>query len=1473
MISGSSDEKKSVPGQNKTWPFRRRNAKMSASTLVIDENDHQKTIPSTLQHSSVPKTWYVRLPLWAQTTILILVIGLTSIIVLVAITATKVYHYSETLITNQLENMAGMAALQLERLFSGDSGFITLYLSNSGVIQFFEKANSKSLTIEYLYNFPSQIIVDSSSTSLWGITFYDSNVTQFYNWQRRGISENAGNYADGRFPSELYPLSFPESRGDTIKQLNRSNGSAFSKFAFTALDSDKKTSIGYSITQMVFNSSTPVRTDAYRTVASAGSNPIGYITFVFFLPLYPEDNSVKLLPVSDSDRKFDKYHLQVIRERDIMLNESYYLPVERYYGITNTSTLSDQFRFLFPQNNEVDYPISEYPISYFPVVTDAVSLAVGSSGTGTSQSSNYSSLAAVQPVTSRDSLNRMIMKIPAGRDSLVWDEFGRQVYGNKARYTINRANSSSSSNVTATPTVPNYNLTATSTSTSSTPTSSRTYDESVGLSINKPAEACLSGKTLINGFDSRKISIGYSYSNIQNELWLVFVVAPKSVAFTDIIHVVYYNVYVGVGVLCAVLLIMLPLSRWQTRGVYVIYNNMRLRPLFTVDQNGEFRRGDEPGTQNRDSHYVTEENEHSRVNSDSPTTVDPSSSNDSDILGTNSKSQNSSIDEHHCISSVQSSSMTGGNNHAGVETSSLDPYIQYHPVANDIVPKKKFWWFLPEWLFNKISRNTASKRDDSVISADDFHSSHTNSTNSPRVQFEGLHPRRSNSDLDAESSNGERYRFTIPLPLPQLNRWYTDELDELIDEFNLMVETLNNHYHHIEDQVKLRTREAQRAGELREKANLAKSEFIAIISHELRTPLNGIMGLTAVNAEETDIHKIRNGLEIIIDSGRILMDLLNELLVLSKSLVGVDPSVTEFTPNYLLGLLSNVFLSRTSSHSANYTLGSVPQQLNSVQMMGDIDHVIQICVNFMSNADKFSDRNGNVSVVLHLKPLDDPNISLSPYKGTLEKANAVLEILVTDSGTGISTNQLGRIFDLFVQGDNPLRKNHKGAGLGMALSKQLAEGIGGYVKVFSAENVGTTIALRVPVFVMNCSSEDMLNLYGPLLEFKIPDVYSTVSITPGEVKKVQPLNEQFNEHHLSSHHRYYHPFRSTRHSRQPSIGSRTLLSKSGHSVTRLMRSQSTHHPRHSNTTSRSFNSKSSDSMSNSRTQSLEMDTAEICLTGNKQSINSGSHEAVLGSHPGHSTNSFFLNIPKENHHLTTEISSSMPSMNASESSSLALNEMSDSIAPESSATKQGSTAQSLASSSENITASQPLDHANQRSFISRIPPSNRPYPLRIPSRHGPLAYTDQHASSDTSYRFDAVGSENNTKIDHMRVLLAEDNSLNQQIMVKMLQQLGVAHVDTADDGNTVVTMVENSIVGGFHYDVIFMDLSMPGKNGFEATQTIRGTLGYPYPIVALTGFGDVQTRSACAEVNIEEVLTKPIMKDEILRVLRKYSHS
>lgn len=121
-----------------------------------------------------------------------------------------------------------------------------------------------------------------------------------------------------------------------------------------------------------------------------------------------------------------------------------------------------------------------------------------------------------------------------------------------------------------------------------------------------------------------------------------------------------------------------------------------------------------------------------------------------------------------------------------------------------------------------------------------------------------------------------------------------------------------------------------------------------------------------------------------------------------------------------------------------------------------------------------------------------------------------------------------------------------------------------------------------------------------------------------------------------------------------------------------------------------------------------------------------------------------------------------------------------------------------------------------------------------------------------------------------RVIIAEDNALNQEIMKRMLRLEGIRNIYWAQDGEEIVDMVADAIRRGIHYDVIFMDVNMPKLSGTEATKNIRGTLGYPYPIVGLTGYSDEQTLNRCLESGMNDIMTKPILRLKLHEMLMKH---
>lgn len=580
-----------------------------------------------------------------------------------------------------------------------------------------------------------------------------------------------------------------------------------------------------------------------------------------------------------------------------------------------------------------------------------------------------------------------------------------------------------------------------------------------------------------------------------------------------------------------------------------------------------------------------------------------------------------------------------------------------------------------------------------------------------------LRPSGSSSTESSDSDGGKSLMLdtsegSIPARLKELKRPWRDELDELVDGYNNMVDRLNQYYYSLEDEVRKRTAEAQEAMLVAEAANLAKSKFIANITHELRTPLNGIMGMTSVSVEEKDLSRIKASLHTIIESGKVLMELLNELLAFSKTQIDFDPVLKEFTAEELLDSLGNMFETRAGAKAISFTMGCIPPSVADIKLKGDIQRATQASLKFLSNAMKFSD-HGSVSVLVYLRPRIDPYVSLEPYKRSgqmLENPIAMLEVAVTDTGSGISRAQLSRIFDVFVQGDDSLSKRYRGTGLGMSMSKQLAEAIGGYVGVYSAEGVGTTVILRFPVQCIGQSAFNLAALDGPPISFAAREVWSTISPKAGRVFRIE---------------------RSKARSKPP----------------------------------------------------------------------------VLGNVNG--TQARCLQVAHSN-------------------------------APTSYTPPPFSTSNSKNSSRTSLTVEKEKDTAS------------------LNAAHG-------RSQSDIS------GTNNSLRVhEATRVLVADDNALNRQILIRMLRQVNVKHIDTAATGAQVIKLVEKSIIDGRYYAVIFMDLQMPDTNGIEATQVIRGTLGYPYPIVALTGFSDAETLELCHKVSIQEVLSKPVMKEHVMRIVARY---
>lgn len=251
----------------------------------------------------------------------------------------------------------------------------------------------------------------------------------------------------------------------------------------------------------------------------------------------------------------------------------------------------------------------------------------------------------------------------------------------------------------------------------------------------------------------------------------------------------------------------------------------------------------------------------------------------------------------------------------------------------------------------------------------------------------------------------------------------------------------------LEERVRQRTMEVEAARGMAEKANHAKSTFLANISHEIRTPMNGIIGMTELLlAGGFSSGQNRQFLETIRDSADSLMFLINDILDISKIEAGkVELRYAPFLLRDTIGQTLRTLASKAAAKGLDLVFtpeGDVPDAVS-----GDVGCLRQVLINLVGNAIKFSDK-GEIEV--HVRQLAGEFVD-----------EVLLQISVTDRGIGISSEALSRIFNPFEQADSSTAKNYGGTGLGLAITKRLLELMGGTIAVESELGEGSTFHCTV----------------------------------------------------------------------------------------------------------------------------------------------------------------------------------------------------------------------------------------------------------------------------------------------------------------------------------------------------------------------------------------------------------------------------
>ncbi|MHC9541584.1 MAG: ATP-binding protein [Vulcanimicrobiota bacterium] len=240
-----------------------------------------------------------------------------------------------------------------------------------------------------------------------------------------------------------------------------------------------------------------------------------------------------------------------------------------------------------------------------------------------------------------------------------------------------------------------------------------------------------------------------------------------------------------------------------------------------------------------------------------------------------------------------------------------------------------------------------------------------------------------------------------------------------------------------------------------ESANKAKSEFLATISHDIRTPMNGITGMAQL-LEYTELtDEQREYLEAIKTSSQGLVSLINNVLDLSKIESGkIELEQRDFS---LRASISDVIKTQISLiHSKGLSLQThIPAEVPD-NLTGDQLRLKQILVNILGNAIKFTERGG-ISITVSVSERVDNA--------------ALLRFEVTDTGIGISPQDMQKIFDPFSQAHPSTTRKYGGTGLGLSICRRLAEFMGGKVWSESAEGAGSIFYLKIPFAVNEAAVE------------------------------------------------------------------------------------------------------------------------------------------------------------------------------------------------------------------------------------------------------------------------------------------------------------------------------------------------------------------------------------------------------------------
>ncbi|MBU0750819.1 MAG: PAS domain S-box protein [Gammaproteobacteria bacterium] len=317
--------------------------------------------------------------------------------------------------------------------------------------------------------------------------------------------------------------------------------------------------------------------------------------------------------------------------------------------------------------------------------------------------------------------------------------------------------------------------------------------------------------------------------------------------------------------------------------------------------------------------------------------------------------------------------------------------------------------------------------------------------------------------INRRKDGSEYIEFATVTPIRQPDGSISHYLSvkEDITERKRIGEELDNHRHHLEELVAGRTIDLEAARRKAEAASQAKSAFLANMSHEIRTPLNAILGLTHLLQRHTTDAVQQDKLHKISGASQHLLSVINDILDFSKIEAG---KLTLESRHFAVGRLIDSVVSMIAPRLREKKLDLVVERDDPPPVLkGDATRITQCLINYLSNAVKFTE---NGSITLRIAKLAE------------SADDVLLRFEVSDTGIGLSNEQLGHLFEAFEQADASTTRRYGGTGLGLVITRRLAELMGGKVGADSTPNVGSTFWFTARLGKTSLTLEDLAEAPG-----------------------------------------------------------------------------------------------------------------------------------------------------------------------------------------------------------------------------------------------------------------------------------------------------------------------------------------------------------------------------------------------------------